>query len=284
MTYIRFSLHPENERHFAVTSTSDDSDSIDQGGVRQPTITQETGKVVPVLDQDNNQVGDGIITDLNIRPGEGPGRQRIEVGMEVTFTDEAARRRITVADLRGLSIQPEDDGRPGLCLPTEAAMTRALMAGRLKWKLLAPTHSGMDHTEGCARAVREAIQTAIQAYVGTEPVEEKAEAGPAKQDGRPILVVLSETPQDFAWWCRSKEFPRDSDDRVVAGARVVRGMRVGSLGKLSGPMFFVRLAGWDERPYRYVAAILALLQQRGAVEIDPDDTKGLAPWISTTNR
>jgi hypothetical protein len=93
MTHISFSFHPDRESRYSFRNDDD---------VVQPALTRETGKRVPVLDQEGNEIGSGIIGSISVHENELSYGAEITVTMEVQFTEPREPRLLW--DLAGFSI------------------------------------------------------------------------------------------------------------------------------------------------------------------------------------
>lgn len=96
MTDIKFSFHPDGDSIFSHRN---------EEGVVQPALTKETGKEIPVKDQDGNQIGTGIISGIAIHENTLSSGAEITVTMEVQFAEKRDHRLLW--DLTGFSIGPD---------------------------------------------------------------------------------------------------------------------------------------------------------------------------------
>lgn len=92
MTYISFSFHPDENARFS---------HVNEEGIHQPTLTQESGKPIPVQDQDGNEIGTGYVTSIGTFDNE------ITVVMRVDI-----ERPFRIWDLAGFSVGPDQASEP----------------------------------------------------------------------------------------------------------------------------------------------------------------------------
>lgn len=96
MTHISFSFHSDAGTGFS---------HVSEEGIPQPSLTRETGKAIPVIDQDENEIGTGIISGISVQEnGLGSGAE-ISVTMEVQFNEKRDRRLLW--DLAGFSVSAD---------------------------------------------------------------------------------------------------------------------------------------------------------------------------------
>jgi hypothetical protein len=142
VSHISFSWDPEWNRRRGNYSSDEPS---------PVSLAQMTGKLIPVYDQDRAQVGSGVITDFSLGP------QRIEVGMEVVFTDERIPLYLGIARITGFSLTPTPEPEK-----EEVAYQRrrrqAIAAARQAWTRAAPDLDSLGEVE-----VKHALHLAIGA-------------------------------------------------------------------------------------------------------------------------